>query len=145
MVTALLELNAKFAESDTKGTLIKIAYITKDAEMIKLFRNNYLATKVSFCNEISQFCQLKDINYENVRKLAVLDSRIGASHSMVPGPDGKQGFGGTCFPKDTNSLRYEMSESGMKSYIIHAAIERNIKVDRVEQDWNSNKGRAVVD
>ena len=64
---------------------------------------------------------------------------------MVPGPDGKQGFGGTCFPKDTNSLRYEMSESGMKSYIIHAAIERNIKVDRVEQDWNSNKGRAVVD
>lgn len=59
--------------------------------------------------------------------------------------DGKKGFGGTCFPKDTASLRYEMESSGMKSFIINAAINRNEQVDRPEKDWNMNKGRAVVD
>lgn len=116
-----------------------------EAEMIKMFRNNYLSVKVSFCNEISQFCELKGINYDNVRKLAAIDDRIGLSHTKVPGPDGKKGFGGTCFPKDTNSLRYEMVNSGMKSYIIDSAIKRNVEVDRVEQDWFDNKGRAVVE
>ena len=116
----------------------------KEAEMIKQFRNNYLATKVSFCNEIYEFCQLKEINYENVRKLAVADERIGPSHSHVPGPDGRRGFGGTCFPKDTSALRYEMDKSGMKSYIINAIIERNETVDRAEKDWLSNKGRCVI-
>ena len=116
----------------------------KEAEMIKLFRNNYLSVKVGFCNEIAEFCDKKDINYENVRKLAVLDPRIGESHSRVPGHDGKKGFGGTCFPKDTNNLKCEMKKIGMKSYIIENVVERNENVDRSEKDWNSNKGRAVV-
>ena len=123
-----------------------IHFIKSDeAEMIKLFRNNYLSIKVAFCNEIAQFCNLKGIDYEKVRNLAVNDKRIGSSHSYVPGPDGKKGFGGTCFPKDTASLRYEMESSGMKSYIINAAINRNEQVDRPEKDWNMNKGRAVID
>ena len=116
----------------------------KEAEMIKLFRNNYLSVKVGFCNEIAEFCGKKNINYENVRKLAVLDPRIGDSHSQVPGHDGKKGFGGTCFPKDTNNLKCEMKKSGMKSYIIENVVQRNEHVDRPEKDWNSNKGRAVV-
>jgi UDPglucose 6-dehydrogenase len=103
-----------------------------------------LATKVSFCNEIYQFCKLKGIDYENVRKLAANDDRILHSHTYIPGPDGKKGFGGTCFPKDTNSLKYEMENAGMKSYILNSAIERNEKIDRPEKDWNENKGRAVV-
>ena len=116
----------------------------KEAEMIKLFRNNYLSVKVGFCNEIAEFCDKKDINYENVRTLAVLDPRIGESHSQVPGHDGRKGFGGTCFPKDTNNLKCEMKKTGMKSYIIENVVERNENVDRPEKDWNSNKGRAVV-
>ena len=115
-----------------------------EAEMIKLFRNNFLAVKVSFCNEIADFCNSKNIDYETVRKLAVLDSRIGPSHSIVPGHDGKKGFGGTCFPKDTSSLRHEIIKSGNSSYIIDSAIRRNEELDRKEKDWNSNKGRAVV-
>jgi len=117
----------------------------KEAEMIKLFRNNFLSIKVSFCNEMEEFCSKKEINYENVRKLAVLDKRIGESHTCVPGHDGKKGFGGTCFPKDTNNLNSEMKKIGMKSYIINGAIERNEFVDRCEKDWNDNKGRAVVE
>lgn len=116
-----------------------------EAEMIKLFRNCFLATKVSFCNEIYQFCELKDVNYENVRKLAAKDDRILLGHTLVPGHDDKKGFGGTCFPKDTSSLRYEMQNAGMKPFIMNSIIERNETVDRPEKDWNNNKGRAVID
>lgn len=116
----------------------------KESEMIKLFRNNYLAVKVSFCNEMEEFCRKKDIDYDNVRKLATLDERIGESHTVVPGHDGSRGYGGTCFPKDTNNLKCEMEKINMKSYIINAAVTRNEQVDRPEKDWNSNQGRAVV-
>ena len=117
----------------------------KEAEMVKMFKNCFLATKVSFCNEISELCRVKGINYENVRKIAANDDRILHSHTNVPGHDGKYGFGGTCFPKDTSSLRYVMKNSGIKPYILDAIITRNELVDRPEKDWNSNIGRAVVD
>lgn len=116
----------------------------KEAEMVKMFRNCFLATKVSFCNEIAEFCTRKGIEYENVRKWGAMDPRIQKSHTSVPGPDGKYGFGGTCFPKDTASLSYEMKKVGMKSYVLDAAIERNNKKDRSEHDWNDKKGRAVI-
>jgi UDPglucose 6-dehydrogenase len=117
---------------------------TEEAEMIKLFRNCFLATKVSFCNEMYEFCSLKDVNYENVRKLATIDERITESHSYVPGKDGHFGFGGTCFPKDMSNVRHEMKKVGMKSFLIASAIERNETVDRVEKDWLKDKGRASV-
>ena len=116
----------------------------KEAEMVKYFRNTFLSVKVSYCNEIYEYCQKKGINYENVRKIAALDKRIGLSHTKVPGHDGKLGFGGTCFPKDTNGLLADMKKHNMQSYILESAIKRNENVDRPEKDWNSNKGRAVV-
>lgn len=122
-----------------------LSFVTnKEAEMVKMFKNCFLATKVSFCNEMHQFCENKGINYENVRKLAANDDRILHSHTKVPGPDGGKGFGGTCFPKDTSSLRYEMRRAEMQPYIMNAIIERNENVDRPEKDWNSKKGRSVV-
>jgi UDPglucose 6-dehydrogenase len=115
-----------------------------EAEMIKYFRNDYLATKISFCNEIEEFCRWKGIDYEAVRSAAVLDPRIGESHTFVPGHDGHRGFGGTCFPKDTQSLLHEMGKAGMSSYILKSVVQRNLEVDRKEKDWEDNKGRAVV-
>ena len=117
----------------------------KEAEMIKMFKNCYLATKVSFCNEIYQFCEQKQVNYEVVRALSTADERILPSHSRVPGHDGQRGFGGTCFPKDTSSLRYEMQQANMTPYILNAIIERNELVDRPQKDWLLDKGRAAVD
>ena len=108
-----------------------------------MFKNCFLATKVSFCNEVAELCKIKEINYENVRALAANDDRILHSHTKVPGHDGKGGFGGTCFPKDASSLRYEMEKENMKSYVLDAIITRNEKVDRPEQDWKADKGRAV--
>lgn len=116
----------------------------KEAEMIKYFRNTYLSVKVSYCNEIFDYCERKGINYETVRKLATLDKRIMPSHTQVPGHDGKRGFGGTCFPKDTNALLKDFEDVGVESYILKNAIYRNEKIDRPEQDWKADKGRASL-
>jgi nucleotide sugar dehydrogenase len=116
----------------------------KEAELIKMFRNCFLATKISFCNEIFEYCKHKNINYETVRKIATLDNRIGDSHTKVPGHDGKKGYGGTCFPKDINSLNNEIEKCGLKSYILKSVIERNENIDRPENDWKNNFGRSVI-
>ena len=116
----------------------------KEAEMIKYFRNTFLSVKVSYCNEIYEYCKLKNINYETVRKIAATDKRIGLSHTEVPGPDGKFGFGGTCFPKDINGLVFDMKKNNMNSIILNSAINRNENHDRKEKDWENDKGRAVI-
>ena len=114
------------------------------AEMTKLFRNCFLATKVAFCNEIFELCEKKEIDYENVRFLATLDDRITTSHSIVPGHDGRHGFGGTCFPKDMASLRHQIQTNDLQSFIIDAAIKRNETIDRPEKDWTNDIGRASI-
>ena len=99
---------------------------------------------MSFCNEFETFCEAKNINYDIVRGYATNDTRIGSSHSKVPGHDGKRGFGGTCFPKDMASLEFQMKQAGVESKIISGANERNFSIDRKEHDWNLDKGRAVI-
>ena len=154
-IFGLLNDNQQFKENIT--TIFRNAYEegkidsdrlhfvgNSEAEMIKYFRNCYLALKVSFCNEVATLCEKKEINYENVRRLAVLDDRIGGSHSAVPGHDGRRGFGGTCFPKDTLALLREFEDSEVDSHVLRGAVERNTKVDRPEQDWTENVGRAVL-
>jgi nucleotide sugar dehydrogenase len=125
---------------ETKRTYLN----TKTAESIKYFRNCFLSTKVAFCNEFENFCSATSVDYEIVRKFAVNDPRIGSSHTSVPGHDGKKGFGGTCFPKDMASLQFQMEKVGVESKIIKGANDRNNNIDRKEQDWNLDKGRAVI-
>jgi UDPglucose 6-dehydrogenase len=106
----------------------------KEAEMIKYFRNCFLALKVSFCNEMYDYCQIKDIDYEKVRDLATKDTRIGTSHSKVPGHDGKRGYGGTCFPKDTKAMMNSMIDNNIEPHIFRAMDYRNEE----EQLYNYN-------
>jgi len=115
----------------------------KAAELSKYVRNCFLATKVSFFNGIEKFCGENDVSYEFARELVCLDERVGESHTKVPGPDGKRGFGGTCFPKDLNSLIYQMDKSGIEPTILNAANNQNNAVDRPERDWEEDRGRAV--
>jgi len=117
----------------------------KEAEMTKYFRNTFLAMKVSFCNEIYDYCQNRGVNYDVVKEMAGLDDRIGSSHMLVPGNDGHRGFGGTCFPKDTSALWNDFRDKGVECYVLKAAIERNDKLDRPEMDWREDKGRAVIE
>lgn len=115
-----------------------------EAEMIKYVRNCFLASKVSFFNEIYQLCSSIGVDFEVVRAECGKDDRIGPGHTQVPGPDGKPGYGGTCFPKDTNALRYIMQEHDVESPVIDSVVFRNETIDRSEKDWKSDKGRAVL-
>ena len=111
---------------------------TEDAEMIKYTRNNFLATKVAFFNEIASVCKAVGADYETIRKAMSSDSRIGISHTAVPGPDGHKGFGGTCLPKDTNALIYFAKEVGVETPVVSAVVMRNTTIDRPERDWESD-------
>jgi UDPglucose 6-dehydrogenase len=116
---------------------------TKNAEAIKYGRNSFLATKISFFNEIQEFCINNDLNFQLIRTLICSDPRIGDSHSQVPGPDKKRGFGGTCFPKDVASMLHQMKKSKVQTMVLKNVQNRNEKVDRPEKDWQEDKGRAV--
>lgn len=115
------------------------------AEMVKYTTNCFLATKVSFANEIKMFCDKLDINYKDMINISTLDKRLANSHWSVPGPDGKKGFGGACFPKDIASLIYQFRENDVESYVLSSTWERNKKIDRPEKDWELLKGRAIRD
>ena len=117
---------------------------SSEAEMIKYFRNTFLATKVSFCNEIAALCQKLGVEYETVRVLAADDPRITHSHTRVPGPDGRRGFGGTCFPKDTHGLRVLCEKHGVPCPVLRSILQRNEDIDRPEHDWMQDKGRATL-
>ena len=113
------------------------------AEMVKYFSNTFLATKVSFANEMKMICDKLDIDYDKVVEYAIYDDRLGKTHWSVPGPDGKLGFGGSCFPKDINALIHCASELGLDTQLIKSAWNLNLKV-RPEKDWEELKGRAVT-
>lgn len=120
----------------------RIVYLSnKEAEMVKLIKNAYLSTKVSFFNEIYDLVSLHQINYENVIKVVGLDSRIGNSHMTVPS-NGKRGYGGTCFPKDTNNIYSLCMKDEIKSYLLEANLKRNEYFDRKERDWLRDKNRT---
>ncbi len=97
------------------------------ASLIKYTINSYLASKVMFFNELHNLFNLSgtDESWENFIQAVSLDSRVGKSHMQVPGPDGRYGFGGACFPKDTKAL-YEYSLS-LKSplHILKKVIDLN--------------------
>lgn len=81
----------------------------EEAELMKYTINTFLARKVSFFNDIYDVCQEMGVNYNNVKELITMDGRIGKSHVDVPGPDGKYGYGGTCFPKEMKGMYSLMS------------------------------------
>ena len=112
------------------------------AEMIKYFTNSFLATKVSFANEMYDLCLKLNLDYDKIVEYTTLDKRIGSSHLNVPGPDGDLGFGGHCFPKDLSALINLSDEIGSINYLLKSVIKTNDKV-RKNRDWEKMKGRAV--
>lgn len=101
---------------------------SKQSEIIKYFSNCFLATKVAFFNNVYETCVHYGANYDIVRDAISFDSRIGKSHTTVPGEDGKLGFGGYCFPKDINALIKTMKENNIDSSILEVVWNYNLKV-----------------
>jgi UDPglucose 6-dehydrogenase len=115
---------------------------SRTAEMVKYLTNCFLATKVSFANEMKQICDTMDIDYDKVVEYTLHDQRLGQSHWTVPGPDGDFGFGGHCFPKDLCALIDIAKRNQVDPLIMEAAWRKNQQVRR-SRDWEDMKGRAV--
>ena len=115
---------------------------TKIAEMVKYFTNCFLASKVTFANQMFQVCTDNNIDYNKVCEYALHDKRIGKSHLSVPGPDGDLGFGGHCFPKDLAAMIAFGSSAGGDIDFLKAVQDYNDKCRRI-RDWESMEGRAV--
>lgn len=90
------------------------------AEMCKYAANSYLATRISFINEIASMCQTLGVNVDEVRRGMGFDARIG-HHFLYPGI----GYGGSCFPKDVQALAHTAKAAGARAGILDAVNERN--------------------
>ncbi len=112
------------------------------AEMVKYVTNTFLATKISFANEMFQIYEGLDIDFDKVIEYSKYDNRLGNSHWSVPGHDGDFGYGGHCFPKDIAALNHVAEELGVKSTMLKATIDKNKEV-RTDKDWEKQIGRAV--
>ncbi|MEX0672407.1 MAG: UDP-glucose/GDP-mannose dehydrogenase family protein [Candidatus Babeliales bacterium] len=90
------------------------------AEMIKYASNAFLAVKLSYINELSRLCDQVGANIADVAHAMGTDHRI-SKHFLQPGP----GFGGSCFPKDSQALAYTANQYGINMHVVQASIDGN--------------------
>ena len=105
----IVKKNSRFFSTSRRG-----------AELIKYASNAFLATKISFINEIANFCEVSDINIEDISVGMGLDQRIG-ERFLRAGP----GYGGSCFPKDTRAIVSLAKRFKINLSIINSAIKSN--------------------
>tara|TARA_Y100000748_G_C15410072_1_gene455077 strand:+ start:123 stop:986 length:864 start_codon:yes stop_codon:yes gene_type:complete len=100
------------------------------ASLVKYALNTFLATKVVFFNELFNLFEKLDTkdSWKNITDAISLDSRIGQSHMQVPGHDGKKGFGGACFPKDSTALIKYSQSIGVDLDVLRSSISKNNKI-----------------
>jgi UDPglucose 6-dehydrogenase len=113
------------------------------AEMIKYAANTFLATKVSFINEIANLCEAMGADVHDVARAMGLDGRIGKKF-LHPGP----GYGGSCFPKDTRALLRMALEKGYPFKILEAVVRVNDEqkkrmIDKIEEKVGNLKGKTI--
>jgi UDPglucose 6-dehydrogenase len=127
--------------------LIETPFLITDvvtAEMIKVAANAFLATKISFINEIANLCDRAGADVHSVAKGLGLDKRIG-SKFLHPGP----GYGGSCFPKDTRALAALGMALGARQYIVEAAIAVNERqkastFEKIQAHLGTLAGRTIA-
>lgn len=113
------------------------------AEMIKYASNAFLATKISFINEMANLCELLGVDVHQVARAMGLDKRIGPKF-LHPGP----GYGGSCFPKDTKALARIAAEKEYDFKLINAVIDvndrqRKLMVEKIEKKAGNLSGKTV--
>lgn len=99
-------------------------YSPEEAILIKYFRNSFLATKVSFFNQMYDLCEKYQIDFDCVRQGVADDDRIGHSHTFVD-PKHARGWNGMCFPKDTSALLDIAEKKNTSLSILKTAVEYN--------------------
>jgi UDPglucose 6-dehydrogenase len=113
------------------------------AEMIKYAANSFLATKISFINEIANICDRVGADVTQVAKGIGLDSRIGSKFLQAG-----IGWGGSCFPKDVSALIHTADDYGYDAHLLKSAVEVNqrqrlIAVEKLQQVLKILKGKTV--
>ncbi len=115
----------------------------RTAEMIKYASNAFLATKISFINEIANICEALGADVKEVAVGMGYDKRIGSSFL-----DAGLGYGGSCFPKDVKALEYMAAEKGRHPQLLNAVMEINddrrpMAVERVREMVGDLNGKSI--
>lgn len=114
------------------------------SELIKYSSNAFLATKITFVNEISRLCEVVGANIQDVTKGMGLDGRIGPLF-LQAGP----GYGGSCFPKDTRALLDVAKAKGLSLAVVEAAVQANEaqiprSLDKIRDAFGDLGGKTVA-
>ncbi len=103
----------------------KRLYMTNfEAELTKYGHNVFGALAVTYFNGIYELCQKNGADYERVRQGMLLSGYLSPTHTHVPGPDGKTGYGGKCFPKDVNAFA-EFNKDNLLGDLLQTVIRLN--------------------
>lgn len=110
----------------------------EEASLIKYAINSFLSVKVTFFNQLYDLAQDTGANFNNIIKALDSEPRIGNTHMRVPGFDGKRGFGGACFPKDTAALTAFTDKMTLleKAIAINNSYRSDYNLDAREQEQN---------
>ena len=121
----------------------------KTASLIKYSINTFLASKVIFFNELHSIYEKLEVkdSWESIVAVISKDSRIGDSHMSVPGHDGKKGFGGACFPKDSLALiKFAKNfDIDLNSLISTVKINNKIRSEYNELDSRESEQNVTFD
>lgn len=133
----------QFAEDKTLPPVPIVVTDLSSAEMIKYAANAFLATKISFINEVANICDRVGADVTQVAKGIGLDSRIGNKFLQAG-----IGWGGSCFPKDVSALVHTADDYGYEAHLLKAAVsvnqrQRLIGVEKLQQVLKILKGKTV--
>ncbi len=133
----------QFAENKSLPVVPILSTDLSSAEMIKYAANAFLATKISFINEVANICDRVGADVTQVAKGIGLDSRIGNKFLNAG-----IGWGGSCFPKDVSALIHTADDYGYEAHLLKAAVsvnerQRMIALEKLQQALKILKGKTV--
>jgi UDPglucose 6-dehydrogenase len=132
-----------FAEDKSLPPVPVVVTDLSSAEMIKYAANSFLATKISFINEVANICDRVGADVTQVAKGIGLDSRIGSKFLQAG-----IGWGGSCFPKDVSALIHTADDYGYDAELLKAAVsvnqrQRLVTLEKLQHELKILKGKTV--
>ena len=133
----------EFADDQSLPPVPVVVTDLSSAEMIKYAANSFLATKISFINEVANICDRVGADVTQVAKGIGLDSRIGSKFLQAG-----IGWGGSCFPKDVSALIHTASDYGYETEILNSVVrvnqyQRGIVIEKLQHELKILKGKVI--